>query len=526
MDNIKFRVLVVSIFVLVSMSLVPIFHAENKCFDNDVDVGIGQPCSINGGDVFSTGENSFSVTVFNHGDAPSNADFEHSFEKLEGFNWSEVDSGTNGPYELDPEAWVESFFDVCMDVEGEYRATFTLLNPITHEPWIDDNPENDVYQVVFSVRQNAENDIFVDDDANSGGDGSASAPFSSITEALTKAIPGDCIRVAEGFYQGNLQIETPSLTITCDCDNPGLTSTIDGGGTRSVITLSADWVTITGFVITNSGNNEEDAAIDITSNHNMISWNTVEDNGGTGIYLHNSAQSNYIHHNIIRNNDGAGIFIWEQSISNRIYHNDFIANEWYHVKDKEGGNIWNYDSIYGGNYWDDYPGDDTNSDGIGEVGYDILGDYGSMGVDLYPWVNPHGWNNPPKTPMISGKTSGKTGESYTYNLTIGDEHFEPGSEPFEEHVYCRVDWGDDTEEYYGPVHLSNLNDVLVSVSHQWDMDGSYIIRTKIIDAYGLESDWGTLQVSMPKEKSFRCHLNDWLFNHPFLDFLIQRILTA
>jgi parallel beta-helix repeat protein len=296
----------------------------------------------------------------------------------------------------------------------------------------------------------------------------------------------------------SLMIETPSLTITCDCDNPGLMRTIDGGGTGNVITISADWVTINGFTITNSGSNEEDAAIDITSNYNMINWNTIEGNGATGIYLHDSAQSNYIHHNIIRNNDGAGLFIWEQSTDNRIFHNDFIQNEWYHVKDKEGGNIWYHDYPYGGNCWDDYSGDDTNGDGIGEGSYDIMGDHDSMGVDLYPWIKPHGWNNPPKTPVISGITSGKTGKTYTYNLTIGDEHFEPGSEPFEEHVYCRVDWGDGTEEYFGPVHLSNLNDIVVSVRHQWDVDGSYLIKAKLIDAYGLESDWGTLEVSMPK----------------------------
>lgn len=523
MNNIKLRVLVFSILILVSMIAIPSFYAENNCFQNDFDVGIAPPYPINGGDAVSTGDLNASLKlVFEAGDKPSQADFERLIEKLDGFNWSENDSEIKGPYDIDPDSWVESFFDVCFEAEGEYRATFTLLDPITHEPWVDDNPENDAYQVVFSVRQNAGNNLFVDDDASPGGDGSSAAPFSTITDALDHATQGDCILVADGIYQENLQIETPSLTIKCDCDNPGLMAKIDGGGTGNAITISADWVTITGFTITNSGSNEEDAAIDITSNHNIISWNTIENNGATGIYLHDGAQSNYIHHNIIRNNDGAGIFIWEQSTDNRIYHNDFIANEWYNVKDKEGGNIWHHDYPYGGNYWDDYSGDDTNGDGIGEGSYDIMGDYDLMGVDLYPWVNPHGWNNPPKTPIISGITSGKTGKTYTYNLTIGDEHFGPGSDPFEGQVCCRVDWGDDTEEYFGPVHLSNLNDIVIPVSHQWDADGSYLIKAKLIDAYGMESDWGQLSVKMPKEKSVPHFLKIWLEMHPFIKLLIER----
>jgi hypothetical protein len=521
------------ILVLVSISVIPRFHAKNTYFDDsigvgidppDFDVGIIQPYPINGGDVIPTGEYEAALKVrFEVGDKPSQEDFRVLIESFEGLEWREVYSEIKGPYDLDPDAWIESFFDIYFDIEGEYRATFSILDPVTHENWTDDNPKNDVYQAVFSVRQNAGKDIFVDDNAEPGGDGSATAPFSTINDALDHATSGDCILVLEGIYQENIIVETPSITIKCDCDNPGLIRKIDGGGTGNVITISADWVTITGFTITNSGGNEEDAAIDITSNHNIISWNIIQENGATGVYLHDSAQLNYIHHNIIRNNDGAGIFIWEQSKENIIFHNDFIQNKWYNVKDKEGGNIWHHNYPYGGNYWDDYLGDDINSDGIGEEEYYIMGDYNPMGVDLYPWVKPHGWNNPPKIPIISGITSGKTEETYTYNLTIGDEHFEPGSEPFEEHVYCRVDWGDDKEEYYGPVHLSNLNDIAVSINHKWDVEGNYLIRAKLIDAYGIESDWATLEVSMPKTKSIYI-FNSWIIRlinrFPTLGFLL------
>ena len=37
------------------------------------------------------------------------------------------------PYDLDPDVWIESFFDVYFDFEGEYRATFSLDTPLNGE---------------------------------------------------------------------------------------------------------------------------------------------------------------------------------------------------------------------------------------------------------------------------------------------------------------------------------------------------------------------------------------------------------
>ncbi len=68
-------------------------------------------------------------------------------------NWDEIDSQSKGPYDLDPDVWIESFFDVYYDFEGEYRATFSLDTPLRGD-WIDDNPDNDVYQAVFTVIAN------------------------------------------------------------------------------------------------------------------------------------------------------------------------------------------------------------------------------------------------------------------------------------------------------------------------------------------------------------------------------------
>ncbi|MFH1101208.1 MAG: RHS repeat-associated core domain-containing protein [Methanobacteriota archaeon] len=65
--------------------------------------------------------------------------------------WEEIETATDGPFVIDPDTQVESFFDVFFDAEGEYRATFALDEPLRGRGWSDDNPENDIYQAEFTV---------------------------------------------------------------------------------------------------------------------------------------------------------------------------------------------------------------------------------------------------------------------------------------------------------------------------------------------------------------------------------------
>ncbi|EMR74673.1 hypothetical protein MBGDF03_00256 [Thermoplasmatales archaeon SCGC AB-540-F20] len=50
------------------------------------------------------------------------------------------------------------------------------------------------------------------------------------------------------------------------------------------------------------------------------------------------------------------------------------------------------------------------------------------------------------------------------------------------------------------------------MNHTWDFRGIYAIEAKAKDAQGLESDWGTLEINMPKNKAFN-------INSFFLRFL-------
>ena len=190
------KALVFAVIVLfVGAGIIPSISGDNErniVAYEDFDVGIIPPSTIVNGDTRSTGEDSFSITIVNNGDVSASVELDFELDFLDGFEWEEVDSGSKGPYDLDPDVWIESFFDVYYDFEGEYRATISLDSPMSNENWSDDNPENDKFEVLFSVRLDCEVDKwYVDDDASSGGDGSKSRPFQTINESITNAQPGD-----------------------------------------------------------------------------------------------------------------------------------------------------------------------------------------------------------------------------------------------------------------------------------------------------------------------------------------------
>jgi len=102
----------------------------------------------------------------------------------------------------------------------------------------------------------------------------------------------------------------------------------------------------------------------------------------------------------------------------------------------------------------------------------------------------YGWSNQaPNTPDITGQTNGKAGTEYEYTFVTTD--------PDGDDVYYYVDWGDDTfEEWIGPYDSGEE----AKVKHTWDARGTYTIKAKARDTCDAESDWGTLDVTMPKSR--------------------------
>ncbi|MBN1861536.1 MAG: Zn-dependent exopeptidase M28 [Candidatus Thermoplasmatota archaeon] len=98
---------------------------------------------------------------------------------------------------------------------------------------------------------------------------------------------------------------------------------------------------------------------------------------------------------------------------------------------------------------------------------------------------------PPNTPSITGKTRGAVGTPYTYTFRSTD--------PNADDVYYYIEWGDgNTTEWAGPYESGED----AEISHQWDTKGTYLIKAKAKDIYGIESNWGTLSVVMPKDTSY------------------------
>jgi len=131
-------------------------------------------------------------------------------------------------------------------------------------------------------------------------------------------------------------------------------------------------------------------------------------------------------------------------------------------------------------------------------------EYGALFIGiLLEWADydPESFDWPPNTPVISGPASGNPSQEYEYTFTSMDPD---GVDD----VFYYIDWGDDSNSgWIGPFESG----IKVTEEHTWTKEGTYIIRAKARDIHDAESDWATLSVTMPKNKSY--------LNTPFLNFL-------
>lgn len=99
------------------------------------------------------------------------------------------------------------------------------------------------------------------------------------------------------------------------------------------------------------------------SSNNIVSGNTATHNN-VGIGFWNSTNNDVTAGNNVAYNN-MGILFRENSSESYIYHNNFVDN-W--VQSEQNGlNSWDNGPLDGGNYWSDYEGIDTDSDGIGDT---------------------------------------------------------------------------------------------------------------------------------------------------------------
>jgi parallel beta-helix repeat protein len=279
--------------------------------------------------------------------------------------------------------------------------------------------------LLFTMGASAAGTTIYVDDSNTAGpwDGTQLYPYQHINDAIAAANDSDTIEVLSGTYTENVVIEKNLTLIGQNKD----TTFIDGNGNSRTVYLHGTYINllridISRFTIRNAGgtgnaclacsyvingdftdnriiNSLEGDGIQLVncqstiissnvisgnkmagisvslSDQNSITNNIMQTNQ-KGIYLEYSG-SNEITVNSIRDNTVYGVYIVRSSNNNVFSRNDFSDNN-LNAQDSFT-NDWSDNGQ--GNYWDDYPGYDNNSDGIGDIPYSIPG---GANKDYYP----------------------------------------------------------------------------------------------------------------------------------------------
>jgi len=144
-----------------------------------------------------------------------------------------------------------------------------------------------------------------------------------------------------------------------------------------------------------------------SSNDNTLFNNTVsgvyKGAGGYGTGGYGSAGNGY------------GIAVISATNRNIIYRNNFENGDTQDGYDSGGNNAWDGGPTIGGNYWSDYPGNDTGGDGIGDTPYDLGGGIGAK--DYYPFMNKNGWVTDAEPPASITNLTNTTYEQTHINWT-------------------------------------------------------------------------------------------------------------
>ncbi len=160
--------------------------------------------------------------------------------------------------------------------------------------------------------------VYVDDDFNESTPGWGVDHFNNIQDGINAVDVNGSVYVYDGTYYENIDIGK-SLNLI---GNSSTTTTIRGSGVNNtVVTVTGDYVTISGFTITNGSS----SGITLSgSEHCTISENYITNNKGAitlGISPYNTIKEN----NIINNEGGIGLAIW--SNENTIERNNFKNNK-------------------------------------------------------------------------------------------------------------------------------------------------------------------------------------------------------
>ncbi len=192
---------------------------------------------------------------------------------------------------------------------------------------------------------------------------------------------------------------------------------------------------------------------------NTISDNKVLDND-YGIYFGSMSMANIVMSNGITGNRIIGIFSETTASNNMVAMNFFLENPIHAEDNSSMGNMWNLTMM--GNFWDDYGGEDNDTDFIGDEPYVITGEI----KDFLPMFN----HDPMIIPIMN--------HSYIYKST--------------ENI---VNWTVMDMTSYGAYYEIYLNGEKILSEHDWEPDeiiididgldvGSYNFTLIVFDGLG------------------------------------------
>jgi outer membrane protein assembly factor BamB len=154
---------------------------------------------------------------------------------------------------------------------------------------------------------------------------------------------------------------------------------------------------------------------------------------------------------------------------------------------------------------------------IGNDGAIYIGSASEKSGENYGYLHAFGTvesNNPPEMQELNGNNEGKINTLYKYSFSASD----PNNNP----VGYFVDWGDGTNSGWTMDYEPNMK---VSLRHEWDEEGNYTIRVKAKDTLDEESDWATLDVTMPKSYNPIWWFYNLLDRFPLLQRLLDNLMN-
>jgi nitrous oxidase accessory protein len=150
--------------------------------------------------------------------------------------------------------------------------------------------------------------------------------YATLAEALAVATPGATLELLPGVQIGQWTITTP-LSLR---GQPG--AILDGDGKGTLLTITADGVTLEGLTIRNSGRSllGDDAALLVLADDTHIERNRLED-VHHAVYVKEGATRTIVRHNVIRGraeliqeDRGNGIHLWDAPDA-LVEHNDVVG---------------------------------------------------------------------------------------------------------------------------------------------------------------------------------------------------------